>query len=391
MEPLNRRKFLAFTGMSAVPALLPLAPAFAAAKKITEAAATRTIKLFGDGEMLEPAEYIAELQKANARLPVVRDRYGSGGVVTELEKKFQEITGKERAIFMPTGTMANEMAIAVLSGAFSKVYVQETSHVYRDEGDAAQVVFRKRLMPLAKGKTYFTAQELQQAIESLPAEEAFKTGVGAVSVENPVRRTEGGLVPLDEIKKISAYCRNKNIPLHLDGARIFMASAWSGTSVKEYASYFDTIYISLYKYLGASAGAMLCGDAAVIDQMPYLMKVHGGTMYGNWTNAAMALHRLEGFENRLLEAKERSSQIFSALNKMPGITIAQIPGGTNIYSLRLASNIDGKRLQEGLYRNQNIRLPINDKNEGRITVNETLLYEDAGYIIDAFKKNLQRG
>lgn len=375
--------------MAALPALLPFAPAFASEKTKTGGTVSpRTIKLFGDGEMFEPAEYITELQKANAALPVVRDRYGAGGVVAQLEKKFQEITGKEKAIFMPTGTMANEMAIAVLSGDNPKVYVQDSSHVYRDEGDAAHVVFQKRLMPLAKGKTFFTAEELQQAIETLPAEEAFKTGVGAVSIENPVRRTEGGLVPMEQIKKISSFCRNRNIRLHLDGARIFMASAWSGTPIKEYASHFDTIYISLYKYLGASAGAILCGDAAVIDQMPYLMKVHGGTMYSNWSNAAMALYKLEGFENRLLQAKERSKEIFTALNKIPGITIAQIPGGTNIYSLQLGKNIDGKKMQEALFKNHNIRMPVNDKNEGRITVNETLLYEDAGYVINAFRKSL---
>src|SRR5207342_3190460 len=127
------------------------------------------------------------------------------------------------------------------------------------EADAAQSVFNKRLMPLAKNETYFTAQQLQNAIENLNNEEVFKSGVGAVSIESPVRRTDGRAVPLDEIIKISAYCRSNRIGLHLDGARIFMASAWTGTPVKEYASYFDTVYISLYKYFGAGGGAVLSG------------------------------------------------------------------------------------------------------------------------------------
>src|SRR5687768_6497585 len=156
---------------------------------------------------------------------------------------------------MPSGTMANQFAIAVLSDENTKVFVQDTSHVFRDEADAAQSVFGKRLLGLAPGKTYFTADELQAAHKNLPIDEHIPGEVGAVSIENPNRRMNGTIVPVDEISRISEYCRKQNIPLHLDGARIFIASAYTGVSVKTYASYFDTIYISLYKYFGASGGA----------------------------------------------------------------------------------------------------------------------------------------
>lgn len=136
-------------------------------------------------------------------------------------------------------------------------------------------------MPLAKDKTWFTADELKQGVESLKELEVFSSGIGAVSIENPVRRTDGRMIPVEEIKKISEYCRSNNIRLHLDGARIYMAAAWSGVSIKEYASYFDTIYISLYKYFGASGGAVLCGEKKIMEKMPHLIKIHGGNMYGN--------------------------------------------------------------------------------------------------------------
>jgi threonine aldolase len=282
--------------------------------------------------MFEPLAYLNELQNVHAVAAIEKDNYGTGGAVEALEKKFVEITGKEKAIFMPTGTMANQLAISVLSGENTKIFVQDTSHIFRDEADAAQSVFQKRLMPLAKDETFFTAQQLQDAIEKMPGEEVFKSGIGAVSIENPVRRTKGRMVPIEEIRKISTYCRKNNIKLHLDGARIYMASAWSGVSIKEYASYFDSIYISLYKYLGASAGAMLCADKGVIDKMPHLIKVHGGAMYGNWSNAAMALHRLDGIETRLQNAIKRADQLFPELNKVSGIKITALPGGTNIYT-----------------------------------------------------------
>src|SRR4030095_15768901 len=136
-------------------------------------------------------------------------------------------------------------------------------------------------MPLAKNQTFFTADELKKAIENLDSEEVFKSGLGCVSIENPVRRADGRMVPIDEIKKISAYCRKNKFRLHLDGARLNVASVWSGFPIKEYANYFDTVYISLYKALGAASGAMLCGSKEIIDQMVHLMKIHGGSMYCN--------------------------------------------------------------------------------------------------------------
>ena len=386
----NRRKFLKSSGIFTIPAIFPFSSAYAADANIKAwAPATPVIKFFGDGEMFEPLAYLNELQNVQSAAAIEKDNYGSGGAVEALEKKFVEITGKEKAIFMPSGTMANQLAIAVLSGENTKVFVQDTSHVYRDEADAAQSVFQKRLMPLAKDETFFTAQQLQDAIEKMPGEEVFKSGIGAVSIENPVRRTKGKMVPIEEIRKISYYCKKNNLKLHLDGARIYMASAWSGVSIKEYASYFNTIYISLYKYLGASAGAMLCGEKGVIDKMPHLIKVHGGAMYGNWTNAAMALHRLEGIETRLQTAIKRADQLFPELNKINGIKITALQGGTNIYSLELAKEINARQLQEKLNKEYKIIIPFpRDNNTGPLTVNETLLYQPLDYVVNAFKKSL---
>lgn len=391
MASSNRRHFLKTSGIGLMPALVPFTSVLASdTNQNQEAPATvPIIKFFGDGEMFEPADYLNELQKANAAAPIVKDRYGAGGAVEELEKKIAAITGKEKAIYMPSGTMANQLAIAVLSGENTKVFVQETSHVYRDEGDAAQSVFQKRLMPLAKGETFFTAQQLQNAVENLKTDEYLQTGIGAVSIENPVRRSDGRFVPLEEIKKISAYCRSNNIKLHLDGARIYMASAWTGVPVKKYASYFDTVYISLYKYLGASGGAILCGDKAVIDKMPHLIKVHGGNMYGNWANAAMALYRLQGMEARLQTAIKRANAIFEALNKLPGVKVTSMPGGTNIYNLDLSKEINGKKMHENLRKDYNIMLSLpNENNHSLLSVNETLNYQRPDYVINAFKKSI---
>lgn len=390
MSHINRRNFLRTSSTLALPVVLPVTGILANTNKTaSDLPTTPLVKFFGDGEMYEPTDYIRVLQEADKTTAIVKDRYGVGGVVEALEKRFAAITGKQKAIFLPSGTMANQLAIAVLSGNKSKVFVQETSHVFRDEADAGQSVFQKRLVPLAKDATCFTADQLKEAIDQMSNAEAFDTGIGAISIENPVRRSDGRMVSIEEIKKIHAFCKQKKIPMHLDGARLYVAAAWAGISIQDYSTYFDTVYISLYKYLGATAGAILCGDAAIIDQIPHLIKIHGGSMYGNWTNAAMALHRLEGVEERFRLAKEAATTIFKELNNTGDFTITPLDNGTNIYRLAIAKRIDGKKVQTNLSNQYQIRIPRpNEQNECLISVNETILYRDSNYLISAFKNSL---
>lgn len=390
MSHINRRNFLRTSSTLALPVVLPVTGILANTNNIvSDLPTTPLVKFFGDGEMYEPTDYIRVLQEADKTAAIVKDRYGIGGVVEALEKKFAAITGKQKAIFLPSGTMANQLAIAVLSGNKSKVFVQETSHVFRDEADAGQSVFQKRLVPLAKDSTCFTADQLKETIDQMSNAEAFDTGIGAISIENPVRRSDGRMVSIEEIKKIHAFCKQKKIPMHLDGARLYVAAAWSGISIQDYSTYFDTVYISLYKYLGATAGAILCGDAAIIDQIPHLIKIHGGSMYGNWTNAAMALHRLEGVEERFRLAKQAATTIFKELNNTGDFTITPLDNGTNIYRLAIAKRIDGKKVQTNLSNQYQIRIPRpNEQNECLISVNETILYRDNNYLISAFKNSI---
>ncbi|GLU55433.1 hypothetical protein Dfri01_48940 [Dyadobacter frigoris] len=383
----NRRDFLRISGLSVAPALSPLR-GFSTEGK-SEAPKKEGLYFMGDGPMYSPEEFLEKLQQINKDKPVVKDFYGKGGSVEQLLKKFCEITGKESAIYMPTGTLANQLAIAVLSGENTKAFVQETSHVYRDEADSAQSVFNKRLIPLAAGKAYFTLEELQKSIEEHTQGEAFKSGIGAISIENPVRRNDGQFVPLAEIKKISAFCREKGYKLHLDGARIYLASAFSGISVSEYASFFDTVYISLYKYLGASGGAVLCGPKDVIDKMEHLVKVHGGVVFSNWANAAMALHHLTGIEDRFKNFAAQSEQLFKKLNELPEIKITGIEGGTNISILKLAETVNSKKLSEILWQKYSIALPV-AKPDGivKLMVNDSLLTQSSEQIVAAFKDAL---
>ncbi|HEY8930511.1 MAG TPA: aminotransferase class I/II-fold pyridoxal phosphate-dependent enzyme [Mucilaginibacter sp.] len=385
MNSLKRRNFLKLSGLALAPAILPVLTADAKPSILnTDTPAKPLISFTDDGVHYAPEEYIAKLQEINAKEPIKADVYGQGGSLAKLQKQFATITGKEAATYMPTGTMANQQAISVLSGENTKIFVQDTSHIYRDEADAAQSVFRKRLMPLAPNEPYFTLDDLKAGIAFTNDGEVFKSGIGAVAIENPVRRCDGRTVPIEEIKKISAFCKANGYKLHLDGARLYLASAFTGVSIAEYSSYFDTVYISLYKYLGADGGAILCGEKAVIDKMEHLIKIYGGTVYSNWSKCAMALHHLDGLEDRLKQTVARTTDLFASLNKLPGVKIEALKGGSNIFDMTLAKTIDPKKLRKALADNKVYIRNANADGLVKLQVNETLLRTDNASLVKIF-------
>lgn len=389
MNNLKRRNFLKLSGLTVLPTILPgiATKAFAKESVKTQPAVNQTVSFNDDGVFYQPAEYINKLQEINAAQPIKMDFYGGGGAVAQLCEQFADLTGKPASIYMPSGTMANQLAISVLSGENTKIFVQETSHIYRDEGDSAQSVFSKRLIPVAQGEAHFTLEQLQEAVNYHNQGEVFKSGIGTVAIENPVRRCDGKFVPLDEIKRISAWCREKGYKLHMDGARVFLAMAATGVSLKEYSSYFDTVYISLYKYLGAAGGAVLCGDKETISHMEHLIKIHGGTTFSSWGNAAMALHTLNGLEDRLKKSADKAKELFAGLNKLPGVKITAITNGSNIFNMEL-TGVNTQLFNKTLADKYQIMLRA-QKGTSQLRVNETLLRQDNQKIISAFADALK--
>ena len=128
----------------------------------------RTVRLSGDGLGLSPMQYAALLNRIVEEKGIAPDSYTLGGVVEELEEQFARLLGKERAIFMPTGTLANHMAVRALAAGSSRVIVQEESHLYQDEGDCAQTLSHLVLMPLAPGGATFTSDDVQHVLDQTP-------------------------------------------------------------------------------------------------------------------------------------------------------------------------------------------------------------------------------
>jgi len=391
----NRRDFLKKCSLTAVPLLFPTlglnAMSFEKTKDKVLTKNQANVNFIYDGLALSTNEYLEKLQEINKSKPIEPDFYGNGGATKLLEEEFAKLMGKEKAIYLPTGTMANQLAIKLLNGNNTKVIVPENSHIFRDEADAAQSVHSKRLIPIGKGKSYFELDDLKSVITYTNENEVFKSGLGTVVIENPVRRADGTAVPIETIKEIADYCKQNGYKMHLDGARIHLASAYTNVSISEYASYFDTVYVSLYKYLNATGGAILCGDVKLIDQISHQIKILGGTIFQNWNNTAVALHYLNGVKERWKEVLSTATKLTSELNKIDGVSITNLKNGTNIYDLTLSNKIDLKKLAVFLYKEHNIWLGrANENGIVKFTVNESLLTRDHMVILNAWKNGVEQ-
>lgn len=389
MSTIKRRDFLKSSGLLALPLLAGSAPVAALAQTVATRTAfkdSEAVYFINDGIFYRPADFLDKLQQIQAVTPIERDAYAEDGTMARLLQHCATMTGKEAAIYMPSGTLANQLAIRVLRGDHTKAFVQEASHIYRDEADAAQTLFNQRLIPLGKGKAWYNLEELQASVAEHRSGEAFEAGVGVVCVETPVRRCDNQVFPLEEIRKLSAYCKAQGYKMHLDGARLHVACTYTGASVRDYAQHFDTVYLCLYKYLGATGGAVLCGDKAVIDKMHHLVKIHGGGIFTNWPSAAMALHHLQDIDAVQQQVKSKAEALYPELNRIKGFNVQPIPGGSNISLVKL-SGVDTVKLGQRLRKEHNIVFsqPRTEDGMAIFKVNPTLLRRDNTQIVTAFK------
>lgn len=328
----------------------------------------RSVWLVGDGAPPDPvatAARLAELVRAQAD---VRDGYLHQGAVGRLEQAFATLLGKEDCAFFPTGTLANNVALRVLCGEHRRVLVQQESHVYRDESDAAQRLSSLNLLPLAAGRASPTLDEVRAAIE-MSESGPYPVRIGAVSLESPVRRAGAELVPLERVRGIATMARAHGARLHLDGARLLLAPP--GVDLPAYAAEFDTVYVSLYKYLEAPFGAVLAGSKADIAQARALRHVFGGTLYQGWMPALLAFDALPVFLKDIAKAHAHARELIGTLVASGKVRERSSPDASNLFWLEMAQSLADAAFERG--RQAGIR--VGRWQDGRVplAVNTTLL------------------
>jgi len=266
------------------------------------------------------------MRDAMFNAPLGDDVYREDPTVNELEEFTARLFGKEAALFCSSGTQTNQIAINVHVKPGGEVICHEESHIYKYEGGGIAKNSGASVRLLTGNRGRLTADEIAKWVN--PDDVHFPE-TQLISLEDTANRGGGAVYDFNEIKKISALAKNLNLPLHLDGARIFNALTVNGISPNEYGSQFDTISICLSKGLGAPVGSVLVGPKDFIHKARRVRKVMGGGMRQAGFLAAAGLYVLKNNVDRLKIDHENAKQLEKALNNVLWVDTC-IPVETNI-------------------------------------------------------------
>lgn len=274
------------------------------------------------------------MREAMAAAEVGDDMFGEDPTVAKLEARLAELLGKESAMFTPSGTMANQLALRVHTVPGDEVILDGNAHIYYYEGGgpAALSGVMCRCLPGLRG--IFTAAELEAVLR--PADQHYPP-TRLVCLENTHNRGGGKIWPQEHVRKIGVLARDRGIRLHLDGARLWNAAVASGISERELAAEFDSVAVCFSKGLGAPVGSALCGSLEFIQTARRFRKMFGGGMRQAGIIAAGALHALEHHRERLAEDHANARTLAEGLSGLPGIALDPASVETNIVIARLTS------------------------------------------------------
>ena len=282
--------------------------------------------LAGDG-LVQPADWLATIGPE-----VVPDVYGDGGVVADLERYVAELLGKPAAVFLPSGTMAQGATLRVHADRRTSrtVLWHPACHLDSHEGQAHSRLHDLIGRPVGEPHRLVSLADLDEVAEP----------VAALLLELPQRDLGGQLPDWNELTAQLDWARDRGVAAHLDGARLWEASAGYRRPPAEIAALFDTVYVSFYKGIGALPGCCVAGSAGDVAQVREWRRRLGGTLFGLWPAAASALsllpERLAEMPARLVHARA----IAEAVAELPGIRVVPDPPQTPMMHLLFEVSAD---------------------------------------------------
>lgn len=259
------------------------------------------------------------------------DVFGEDETVNTLQNKLKHLFGMEEALFCPSGTMTNQIAIKCFTNPMDEVICDETAHVYRYEGGGIAFNSSASVRLLYGDRGRMTADLIEPNVNPDNIHYPKST---LVVLENTVNRGGGSIYTLEQIEPIYHLCRLKNMTLHLDGARIFNALEETKDDPKGYGRMFDGISVCLSKGLGAPVGSVLLGSKETIQKAKRIRKVMGGGWRQAGFLAAAGIYALDHHVNRLKEDHEHAKSLAEALISLPYVKSC-MPADTNIVIFEL--------------------------------------------------------
>lgn len=284
----------------------------------------------------------AEMRRAMAEAEVGDDVYGEDPTVALLEEESAAALGMEAGLFVPSGTMGNQIAMHLLGHRGEEVICEATSHVllYEMGGMAALSGLMPRPIPSPGGLLDPAVVEANITKDAM-----YHARTGLITVENTHNMGGGTIYARPHLDRLVAVARRHDLPIHCDGARIFNAAVALGTTAASLAAGFDSVMFCLSKGLGAPVGSILCGSADFIREARRVRKMFGGGMRQAGVIAAAGLLALRKGPGRLAEDHEKAARLAQALAEVPGLVLDADAVRTNIVMFRVTSDLFGGEIQ----------------------------------------------
>lgn len=274
----------------------------------------------------------AAMKEAMFAAPVGDDVFGEDPSINELERLAAEMFGMEGALYCPSGTMTNQIAIKVHAQPGDEVICDVTSHIYQYEGGGIAMNAGAQVKLIHGDRGLVTAQQVR---DSINADDVHKAKTSLVSLENTANRGGGSCYDFEEIRRIRKVCDEHNLVLHLDGARLFNALVAKNETPKMYGEVFDSISICLSKSLGCPVGSLVLGTNEFIKKARRIRKVFGGGMRQAGYLAAAGIYALQNHVDRLSEDHQHAVQLAEAFQKKDFVdTILPVETNILIFSVK---------------------------------------------------------
>jgi threonine aldolase len=327
------------------------------------------------------------MRKAMAEADVGDDVYGEDPTVNALQEKVAKILGKETAIFVPSGTMANQLAIKSHTQPGDEVIIETTSHPYNFEGGSAAALSGVQFHCVNGNRGILDPTQIEAAIRPSDHHYAFSR---LVCLENTHNRGGGAIYPLEKMRDIQQVAKAKGLMVHLDGARLWNASVATKIKLSDYAQCADSVSVCLSKGLGAPMGSLVAGSISFIDRVHRFRKMFGGGMRQVGIIAAAGLYALDHHFERLKEDHENAKRLAVGLKELRGVSIRPEQVETNIILFEVADS--GKtsfEIRDAL-KEKNILIHAVNKTQIRLVTHLDVNREDIEIALAAFGTVLRK-
>jgi threonine aldolase len=284
-----------------------------------------------------------EMRAAMAAAEVGDDVYGEDPTINLLEKRAAATLGREAALFVPTGSMGNQIAIRLHTQPGQEVIAESRAHILDWEMATAAVFSGCLIRAVHADRGILTWKHIEPVIFGW---KGFHAATGLIEIENTANLAGGSCTPVEVLEEIWENAKDRKLPVHLDGARIFNAATALGVHVQDLTRGFDTVMFCLSKGLGAPVGSMLVGSDELMERARMYRKALGGGMRQAGVLAAAGLIALERGPQRLHEDHANARLLAEALAHMEGVTIDLDTVETNIVIFKLNEGIIARELSE---------------------------------------------